>query len=124
MKTYDTNFFQLFIGVIVVLFGVSYFSNQAHAAIKCQTAYHEKSFTIEEQSVAFHKEQEGRSISSIHNVKTQKRLLGVDKVVYLDGMKHKIHIENQNSFNEADDYLSITSKQGHQMTYPLNCQAM
>ena len=99
--------------------------NASVKAIHCQTMHGEKSFTIDQHSVAFHHDdKDGRSISSTHNMKTQNRIQGMDKVAYINGLRHKIHIDNMKSFNDADDFLSITNKFGHQMTYPLNCQAL
>lgn len=99
-------------------------AGSAHADIVCGTAYGEKNFTIQPDRVVFHKEEveTGRSISSIEMVRTEKRHLGFDKIVQLQGLKHRIHIENQGSFSETQDYLVITSPKGHEMTYPLSCR--
>ncbi len=99
-------------------------SSAAHADIVCSTAYGEKNFTIQSDRVVFHKDEveTGRSISSIEMVRTEKRHLGFDKIVQLKGLKHRIHVENTAAFNEAQDYLVITSPKGHEMTYPLSCR--
>ena len=97
--------------------------------IKCETAFGEKSFTIEDTRVSFHKEDESgvsRSISSIQgeSVRTHVKHQGFTKTLYIDGNKHRINVKNVNSFSEVDDYLSITSPKGHEMTYPLTCHSV
>ena len=98
-------------------------------AIVCTTAFGEKTFTIENERVSFHKEDESgvsRSISSLdaNSVRTQKRHLGFTKTLYLEGNKHRITVQNAQSFSEVNDYLSITSPKGHEMTYPLTCHSV
>lgn len=103
----------------------------AHAStgeIVCSTAFGEKSFTIHDQSISFHKkDHEGisRSISSVHkeSVRTHKKHLGFTKVLYVDGNKYQITIQNSEQFSEIDDHLSIIGPKGHEMTYPLNCHS-
>lgn len=98
----------------------------ATPSIKCETAFGEKTFTIDDSRVSFHKEDEAgvsRSISSVQgeSVRTHKKHQGFSKTLYIDGNKHRINVKNVNSFSEVDDYLSITSPKGHEMTYPLTC---
>ena len=75
----------LFIGIIAILSMLT-FMNSAKASIKsisCQTAFGEKSFTIQESSIAFHaKSDEGRSISSVMGARTQKTYSGFRKTLY------------------------------------------
>lgn len=109
---------------------ISSFSSQAAtgARIVCQTAFGEKTLAIENEHISFLKEDETgiqRSISSIGAVavRTQKKHLGFTKTLYLDGHKHRINLQNTNEFSDVNDYLSITSPKGHEMTYPLNCHS-
>ena len=99
---------------------------KAHAAtaISCETAFGEKTFLIEEERIVFSKEnvETGRAISSIDQVRTERRHKGFDKVLYKDGLKHRIHIDDSATFNEVNDYMVITSPKGHEMTYPLSCR--
>lgn len=115
-----------FFGLILMIHAFNAYA--APAAIVCSTAFGEKSFTIEEDRISFHKEDEAgvnRSISSIgsESVRTHKKHLGFSKTLYIDGNKHRIHVQNTNAFSEVNDYLSITSPKGHEMTYPLNCHS-
>lgn len=101
----------------------------ATPAIVCSTAFGEKTFTIDDDRISFHKEDESgasRSISSINgeSVRTHKKHLGFTKTLYIDGNKHRINVQNANEFSEVNDYLSITSPKGHEMTYPLTCHSV
>jgi hypothetical protein len=104
-------------------------ANASVPAIKCETAFGEKSFTIDDNHVSFNKEDESgvsRSISSIdgESVRTHVKYQGFSKQLYIDGNKYRINVKNVHSFSEVDDYLSITSPKGHEMTYPLTCHSV
>ncbi len=43
-------------------------------------------------------------------------------IFHVSGDKHTLHIANKNSPSELDDYINIKSRQGHEITYPINCQ--
>ena len=123
----DTNTIQLLVGSLFLMLMLSLYGNNALAApaINCQTAYGEKSLTIENNSVAFHDNKEqGRKISSTNNSIGNKTLKGFRKTLYVNGNKHLIHIENTNKLSDADDYLAITSPKGHKITYPLTCELL
>jgi len=115
---------QLFLGAIATLCMLA-FMNSAKASIKsisCETAFGEKSFTIQESTIAFHKKSaEGRSISSVLGARTQRTYSGFRKTLYVNGNKHLIHIENQKKLDNTEDFMAVTSPKGHKMTYPLTC---
>lgn len=122
MKTLSLSTILGFLGLILMIHSLS-----SQAAVVCETAYGEKSFTIEDSKISFHKEAlDGRSISSVSSdsVRTQTKHLGFVKTLYIDGNKHRISIENLKEFSDANDYLSITSPKGHEMTYPLTCHSV
>ncbi len=115
-----------FIGLMLMIHMMN-----AHAStnISCKTAFGEKNFTIVDDRISFTKQDESgvsRSISSVASeaVRTHKKNTGFSKTLYIDGLKHKINVENENSFSDVNDYLSITSPRGHEMTYPLNCHSV
>lgn len=128
----DNNTIQLFTGLTFLLLMVSFFGERAHAApillkssIACETAFGEKSFTIEDNNIAFHQDkQQGRKISSTNKAIGNKTLNGFRKTIYVNGNKHLIHIENKHKLSDADDYLAITSPKGHKMTYPISCKTL
>ena len=121
MKTINLTHIFSIMGLLLAL---SAFGQKAQAAISCSTAFGEKTFLIEDERVVFEKENadHGRSISSIEQVRTERRHKGFDKLLYKDGLKHRIHINDAASFNDVDDYMVITSPKGHEMTYPLSCR--
>lgn len=117
----------LHIATLTGLVLASVFGGFAHASdniIVCETAYGEKSFHIEDERVVFSKDtvDSGRSISSIETVRTEKRHKGFDKILNLNGNKHRIHIDNPSELSDVNDYMVITSPKGHEMTYPLSCR--
>ena len=115
-----------FLGLVLMIHTMNAYS--ATPAIVCETAFGEKSFTIEDSRISFNKEDDAgvsRSISSINgeSVRTHKKHQGFSKTLYIDGNKHRINVQNVNEFSDVNDYLSITSPKGHEMTYPLTCHS-
>jgi len=120
MRILNAENFKLLLSTCALLLLVAFQS--AHAEdINCKTAFGEKSFTISDSNVAFHKQSKGRKISSIMDARTRVTYLGFKKVLYIDGNKHLIHIENKRRFSDGDDYLTVINQKGHKMTYPLTC---
>jgi len=116
-----------FLGLLIMVH--TYNSYASTGAIECQTAFGEKSFTIEDGRISFSKEDEtgvSRSISSVSkdSVRTHTKHLGFIKTLYINGNKHRINVQNTNEFSDVNDYLSITSPKGHEMTYPLSCHSV
>jgi hypothetical protein len=118
------------LGFLGLMLAIQAFSSHAASPgkIVCQTAFAEKTFIIENEHISFLKEDEQgvqRSISSINggSVRTHKKHQGFTKTLYLNGHKHRISVQNTNEFSDVNDYLSITSPKGHEMTYPLNCHS-
>jgi len=125
MRILERENLQLFLGAMITLVAIA-IMNPAKAStgsIQCETAFGEKSFTIQESTVAFHQESEnGRSISSVLGARTQRTFNGFRKTLYINGNKHLIHIDNKNHLDQNEDFLAITSPKGHKMTYPLSCK--
>lgn len=120
-----TWFFALVLVVSVFYIGNSQAETLSGTVI-CKTAFGEKEITMDKDHVSFNLEDNSgikREISSIQDVKVQthNKYKGFTKTLYIDGMKHKVHVEDVNGFNEVQDYLTITSPKGHEMTYPLTC---
>jgi hypothetical protein len=116
-----------FLGLMLMIHSMG--SQASTGEISCSTAFGEKTFSITDNSISFHKEDESgasRSISSIHgdSVRTHKKHLGFTKTLYIDGNKYRINVQNSKEFSDVNDYLSITSPKGHEMTYPLNCHSV
>ena len=116
-----------FLGLMVMVH--TFNSEAATPKIECKTAFGEKSFVIDDQHIAFNKEDQSgiqRAISSVsvESVRTQKKHHGFTKTLYIDGNKHRINVDNVDNFNDVNDYLCITSPKGHEMTYPLTCRSV
>lgn len=116
-----------FLGLLLMVH--SYSSFASNGAIECKTAFGEKSFVIEDGRISFNKEDASgvsRAISSVtgDSVRTHTKHLGFTKTLYIDGNKHRINVQNTNEFSDVNDYLSITSPKGHEMTYPLSCHSV
>jgi hypothetical protein len=119
------------LGLLGLMIMIHSFNSQASVdkKITCETAFGEKSFIIEDSLISFHKEDaEGisRSISSVpsQSVRTHRKVKGFTKTLYINGHKHRINVENTSEFSDVNDYLSITSPKGHEMTYPLTCRSV
>lgn len=127
-KTINVQTIQLFIGLACLLLVIGFFGDRAHASVKkfnsihCQTAFGEKVFSLQENTVAFFNNQSGRSLSSINNAISQSTFSGLKRTLYIDGNKHFINLKDINNFDDSEDFLTITSSKGHKITYPLNCK--
>lgn len=114
--------------IALVLYGLLLANLPSMASVKpinCHTNFGEKSFTIQDNTVAFHQDRDdGRSISSVLSARTQASKQGFKKTLYKDGQRHVISILNLDKFSPNDDFLAVTSRNGHKMTFPLNCQTI
>lgn len=93
--------------------------------ITCQTPRKTRVLTIRSHSVVVARPfalNISRSPVSEQRARTRKRGNLLEKILYVNGNKHLVHIENVNSFSFLDDYLTIRNLQGHEITYPLECK--
>jgi hypothetical protein len=107
---------------ILIAMAISFSS---YGSITCHTPRTTKVLVIDDQKVTIGqplKIQAERSVASVLGVRTKIVGPGFTKVMFHNGAKHIIHIEDKNSFSYVDDYLIIKSAQGHEMTYPLECE--
>lgn len=107
------------------------FGGNAHSSemlLNCHTPTMSKSFTIKNTKIIFHGpdtydlspfQSVNRNLSS---VLTQKEGKGFTKIVFYENHKYMIHVTDINALNDKNDFLSIQSKEGHEMTYPLTCE--
>jgi hypothetical protein len=63
-----------------------------------------------------------RDVASEISVRTRVMGNGFSKFFYVSGKKYTIHIDDKDNFSDIDDYMIIKSSNGHEITYPLNCQ--
>jgi hypothetical protein len=98
---------------------------QAWASITCTTPRESKVLVIKKESISLSRpylDQGNRGVASASSIRTKVKGNGFTKVLFINGDKHTIHVEDKKSFSEVNDYLVIRSRIGHEMTYPLNCQ--
>ena len=99
----------------------------AFASIVCSSDRMQKDLVISNTSIAFQEYQDSsdsRSIASTNfqSVRTKNINNGFNKIVFFEGQKHTIHINNVSDFSDVDDYITIRSQKGHEIIYPLSCQ--
>ena len=127
MKTKATFINTSIIFLIMLIIGLSFSTVYAseELSMKCETTFQEKVIIIENNTVALKEPmRKGRSISSVHNSRTHVTQKGFNKILYIDGLKHKIHIDNIQDPSEINDFMAITSPKGHKMTYPISCKVI
>lgn len=110
---------------LFIIFTVFLTCGPALAEITCSTPRGAKVFNINESSVTVQhpfKAAQQRAVASALQTRTKYQGKGFTKVLYHQGNKHILHVDNTKSFSELDDYVVIRSKEGHEMTYPLSCQ--
>lgn len=100
------------------------YSVSAAPQIICTTPRESKVVLIKETSVALSTPEElinSRSVASVNSVRTRHQGKGFTKIIFLEGVKHTIHIDDQNKFSDVNDYMVMRSREGHEITYPLTC---
>lgn len=111
-----------------LILGLALFFGSTHTMAKkitCKTPRGTKVLTIEDQRVSIQQPlrlNNERSVASVAGVRTKLEGNGFTKVLFHNGSKHIIHIDDSKSFSYVDDYLIIRSNEGHEMTYPLECK--
>ena len=128
----------LMLGLILTV--AAAFSGELHAVamnlqenpVICHTPRIQMAFKISDQHIAFIEskglglgsELEGRSVASsaINQVRTRLTATGFTKTLERNGKRHTIHINNGNNFSQFDDYIVIRNSEGHEITYPLECE--
>ena len=111
---------------LLLLLTLSFFAQTSFASIICQSARMDKSIKISNSSVTFiNSDYESNSpqrvIASINSVRTRITAKGLTKILNYEGHKHTIYINNTSKFSSFDDYITIRSKKGHEVIYPLEC---
>ena len=63
-----------------------------------------------------------RGLSSITPISTHLSQDGLVKVIRQGSLEYKIEIKSLQKYSELDDNIVITDGQGHEVTYPLQCE--
>jgi len=92
--------------------------------IVCQTMNGDKTFILKNNSIAFDADESEneRKISSISEVKTIRLGKSLTKLTKRLGLKYRVHIADISNPSIVDDFVSITSHDGHEITYPISCE--
>jgi len=108
----------------IILLSAFIGSANASEFIVCHTPTHDRVLKISTEGIGVAKSasKSNRKIASVLNIRTFKTSHGFTKVFNYKNFSARVHIENTKDFNEANDYFSLKSKKGHQMTYPLTCK--
>ena len=95
----------------------------AAGSIRCETT--NSAHTIEVKGNKLSLRSDGfnptRGLSSNISARTSSTPTGFTKKAYFNGRLFHLTIQNANQFNEIDDYLSIRTQAGHEITYPVKC---
>lgn len=117
------------IATIITLFAFNTFASVSASKAKmvCHTPRLDKAFVVGATQVTFLDESlEGpeRQLASIEGIRTKIAGNGFTKIMNFEGQRHTIHVANVNSPSQVEDYLVIRSREGHELTYPLDCSAV
>lgn len=112
-----------FLGVLISLSQSGY---AKEGNITCFTPQSRQGFKLQKNSSGFTVKiltsESNRLIASVRPERTKYHSNGLTKYIKFEGKNYTLHIENWNKFSEVDDYVAIRSAQGHEITYPLNCE--
>ena len=111
---------------LFILLAVITTTQIAAANVVCHTPRLNKIFEVkaDNNNVTFFQENDSSAKREIASLvaRTKNSDMGVTKIVNFENQKHTIHINNMNNFSDADDYIIIKAKSGHETTYPLICE--
>lgn len=116
--------------ILSIIFALQIFAQTVQAEVKkdvifCHTPQFFKSFLITKNKVVFLKkenDQSKREIASISSMRSRSTMSGFIKELNFEGDKYLINVSNVAKFSEVDDFMSVRSKKGHEMTYSISCQ--
>lgn len=120
---------KLLLTLIFTLITFSTYASTSAASAKmvCHTPRLDKAFVVGATQVTFLDESlEGpeRQLASVEGIRTKVSGQGFTKIMHFEGQQHTIHVGNVNSPSSVDDYLVIRSREGHELTYPLDCTSV
>lgn len=94
------------------------------AKMVCHTPRLDKAFVVGATQVTFLDESlQGpeRQLASIEGIRTKISGNGFTKMMDFEGQRHTIHVADVSNPSTVNDYLVIRSREGHELTYPLDC---
>jgi len=117
------------IATLITLLSLSTFAALSPSSAKmiCHTPRLDKAFVVGATQVTFLDETQqeaDRNLASIEGIRTKISGSGFTKIMNFEGQKHTIHVDDVNSPSQVNDYLVIKSREGHELTYPLDCSSV
>lgn len=97
----------------------------SQASIVCHTPRLNKVFELKNNNITFFHENDSSAKRELASLVSRNKLseVGITKIVSFENQKHTIHINDVKNFSDADDYIIIKAKSGHEVTYPLLCES-
>lgn len=96
--------------------------------IYCTTPNEEKAFILKEHTIVFQDTNEdaapARKVASARIIQTKIQDNGFIKTTNFERNSFKVKINNTAEFNDANDFVTIASPEGHVLTYPIKCQTI
>lgn len=125
--------FELFLLGLVLSVAAS-FSGRLYGAthpmepLICHTPRVNLALKVEHNNILFIRESvdaaRGLASTEVQNVRTLYRSGSITKVLQYNGDRYTIHIGDQATFSNLDNYMIVRNDEGHEMTYPLSCEIL
>ncbi len=104
---------------LVKLLLLFYFCANAYATnLRCETPRQNVVIKIENNKLKIDGRFPAETIVQRSKVQGQSKTM----IFHAGGDKHTLHIANKDKPSELSDYINIKSRQGHEITYPVNCE--
>ncbi len=120
--------FLFLLSVQMLLVAGNGWSMELEKEIYCTTPNEEKAFVLKEHTIVFQNMNDeaapARKVASAKIIQTKIQDKGFTKTTNFERNAFKVKIDNTEAFNEANDFITIASPEGHVLTYPIKCQAI
>ena len=91
----------------------------------CQTPRESKVFEVTSSQITFYQDEirPHRSIASEAMVLTKRRGKSLTKTWRYEGQSYRVFMKDVQNPSEIDDFISIKTAKGHEITYPITCKS-
>ena len=103
-----------------LIIGLLSLSSFASFKMTCETPRQNVKLKINGNSLTL----SGRNPAQVKVQRTRYSGKSITKIFYINGSKHTVFLNNAYSPDQLEDHLTIKSRQGHEMTYPMNCKLL
>ena len=111
--------------LIILTIAIIASTQVSEASVFCHTPRLNKILELKaDNNVTFFHENDSSAKRELASLVSRNKMsdVGVTKIVNFENKKHTIHINDMKKFSDADDYIIIKEKSGHETTYPLICE--